>query len=248
MLKPLSIGVASALLLSACSNPGQETPAPDPAPALKTADADGPAIRTDAACNAAFLTPQPGLKVLFRGPVGDRLWIEHEITAVENGRAHAASTMLMGPERTRGPSHELVRRDGFVTVEGGTSDARRLNAYGPQLTAAAIHGLRPGGGLTTTITESSDFAGPAGKRDVRGDYVVTFLGCSDLDVGGARTPVKVFEVRSVSRAYDQRAAEGERDRIRQTLNRYWVSERLGWVLRTDDSGGSIIAHSLEPSA
>lgn len=247
MLKSLSAGVASALILAACSNPEQKAPAVDAPPAALKA-AEGPAIRTDAACDATFMVARPGLKILFRGPLGDRLWIEHEITAVEGRQTRATSTMLMGPERTRGPSHQVLRRDGFVTVEGGTSDAKRLNAYGPQLTSEAIQGLRPGAKLTTTVSESSDFAGEAGRREVRGDYVVTFVGCSDLDVNDTKTPVKIFEVRSVARAYDGRAAAGNRDGIRETVNRYWVSERLGWALRTDDAGGSIVAQSFEPAA
>lgn len=251
MSRLFRLGLASTLLLAACddSTPRPATegaPATAALPQLAAGDPT-PAIRTDAGCDARFGTPRSGLTVVLGGPSAS-IAMENRVTAVEPGGARATSTMLMGPDSTRGPSHEILRRDGFVMVEGGTRDARRMTSYGPELTREAIMALRPGGVLSTRVTESTDFAGEAGRREISGTYRVVFVGCSDLEIEGARTPVKVFEVRSVARAYDSRAPEAQREGERQTVNRYWVSEQLGWVLRNDDESGSLVARSVKTGA
>lgn len=248
--KYMYAGLVSVLLLSACNDPAPDasasgTVAPESAPELPVV-ASGPAIRTDAGCTPEFKSPGVGFTTVLGG-ASSTIAMEYVVTSIEDGRVHATSTTLIGPDQTRGPSHSIVRRDGFVVLEGGTNDARRITSYRPELTRDAIMALRPGGSLSTSVTESSDFEGEAGKRDVRGTYKVTFVGCSDVAIGDSTYPAKVFDVRSVARAYDGRAPEGEREGERETLNRYWVSEQYGWVIRNDDGRGSLVAKSLRTS-
>ncbi len=253
MYRLTSAAFVSAVLLVSCGEAAPETSSGAAAPSAGTTTkgaepaalpAPTPEIaQADTACTPRFNAPTVGLTVVM-GSSMSSLAMEYRVTRVNGDRAEATSTMLIGPEGTRGASYEIARRDGFVVLEGVTKDARRSTTYGPELTRAAIMALKPGERISTTVEESSDFAGEAGSRKVRGTYSVQFVGCSDLEIDGRTIPSKVFEVRSISRSYNNRAPEGEREGERQTLNRYWVSRDHGWVIRNDEEGGSLVARSL----
>lgn len=205
-----------------------------------------PAITTGAGCTAAFARPRMGSTVILDGRTAagapERYGYSYKVTSVGADDFHVNETMLVGDSRSDGPVDAEVRRDGFIYLSDGPT--RRYVYDG--LVQNAVQRMRPGEVIETPMVEHSDFGQEAGKGEARGLLQIKFEGCSAIEVAGSSEPVKVFQVVSVGRAYDARAAGGATDRTEQVSNRYWMSERLGLELRRDMSSGYMVATSAGP--
>lgn len=208
--------------------------------------ARAPAIRTGADCTGAYSSPPVGLEVVFDGQDkdGDKadFGFKYIIRTTDEMRVEADEIMLVGSNRTAGPTMPVIRSGGILTLRTGSTGSLRTYEYGP-LAREAIRALKPSESIQLSVVETSNFQ-PGGTGEARGNARVTFVGCSELSVGETQEPVKVFDVESVGRARSAPGAGPVVDETVATKNRYWVSERLGWPLMDETADGSILAISI----
>lgn len=227
-----------------CSDPGN---APADGNGLATRVS---AIRTGADCTAGYGSPPVGLEVVFDGQDKDGgtadFGFKYVIRTVDGLRVEADEIMLVGSNRSVGPTMPVIRSGGILTLRIGSTGSLRTYEYGP-ITEGAIRALKPSESVQVPVVETSNFQ-PGGAGEARGNARITFVGCSDLSVGETQEAVKVFDVESVGRARSGPAGGPVVDETVPTKNRYWVSERFGWPLMDQTADGSIQAVSIrEPN-
>lgn len=218
----------------------------EPSPTLDPLAAAAPALSTESRCDAGFDAPPVGLRVVLRKEdgAGASLGVETAVDRVEGGRVFASRALVREGGGPTGPKSSVVRRDGFITLASGDADAPRTYVYGPEVSSAAIRAMRPGDTLTTHMVERSNIPG-AGEGQAEGVFKIVFKGCTTLSLTDGEEDARVFDVTSVVRSYDARAAGGPTDETREVFNRYWISKRLGWVVRNDTPSGSLVAASID---
>lgn len=120
-------------------------------------------------------------------------------------------------------------------VGGGKADEQRIYAY-PADAAARIGLLKKGETLRLPTTETSIFAGV--RREVSGEVVITYLGCGDIALPGGAEFVRLFAVAQPGRRYDDRSVP-KTDEVLTSRRWVYLSDRLGWPVRTQGMGGTV---------
>lgn len=181
-------------------------------------------------------TPGVGDTFLVRsqGPGGEATgaW-RYTITAVEDDVVKA-ETQIEGPGGEVSPGPPVAYIAGVIPATAGEGSPRSFRF--PANAADRVRDLRVGDTLTLPGSETSTLFGST--KTIQGQLEVTLVGCGTLPVSGRREPVHVYDVvdfrRSIMPSGD-RSVEG----VRRNRIRSYVSDRLGWEIGNEASGGAM---------